>query len=305
MLPITLRRLEVFVAVVESRSFGAAASALGISQPSVSVHMRTLEKKVGAPLFDRHPGVAPQLTDAGRTLYIYAQDTLERATAMSVQLGHGRRKLRFAAQRFVANSLLAKTFATLTTAFPDVEVIARTGTFEEVHTLFQNGAVDLVFMLSAGHDLPDWHTGTMGRYRLAFVASPEHPLSQQQRIPGSLLVQHPFIAAYRGSFFSRTIEELMRRAGLPKPPTAAQAEEAGTVRDMVIADMGIACTLRRSVQSELAAGTIVELDVDIEPMYLVLSYARNPKAVMPEIDSLITMVLQSEHLLLPVSPALV
>ncbi len=281
MLPITLRRLEVFVAVVESRSFGAAASALGISQPSVSVHMRTLEKKVGAPLFDRHPGVAPQLTDAGRTLYIYAQDTLERATAMSVQLGHGRRKLRFAAQRFVANSLLAKTFATLTTAFPDVEVIARTGTFEEVHTLFQNGAVDLVFMLSAGHDLPDWHTGTMGRYRLAFVASPEHPLSQQQRIPG------------------------MRRAGLPKPPTAAQAEEAGTVRDMVIADMGIACTLRRSVQSELAAGTIVELDVDIEPMYLVLSYARNPKAVMPEIDSLITMVLQSEHLLLPVSPALV
>ena len=43
MLPITLRRLQVFVAVVEARSFGAAASVLGITQPSVSVHMRTLE----------------------------------------------------------------------------------------------------------------------------------------------------------------------------------------------------------------------------------------------------------------------
>jgi DNA-binding transcriptional LysR family regulator len=68
MLTITLRGLEVFVAVAEAGSFGAAAASLNISQPSVSVHMRTLEAKVGSPLFERHPGVAPQLTDAGRTL---------------------------------------------------------------------------------------------------------------------------------------------------------------------------------------------------------------------------------------------
>ncbi len=44
-------------------------------------------------------------------------------------------------------------------------------------------------------------------------------------------------------------------------------------------------TLRRSVQAELAAGAIVELDVDMDPMRLVLSCARNPKAEMPEIES--------------------
>ncbi len=211
MLPITLRRLEVFVAVVDERSFGAAAAALNITQPSVSVHMRTLEEKVGAPLFKRQPGVAPELTDAGRTLYGYAQDTLERANAMSVQLGHGRRKLRFAAQRFVTNSLLAKTFEKLPTAFPDLEVIARTGTFEEVHTLFQGGAVDLVFMLSAAHELPDWHTGTIGRYRLAMVASPGHPLASQQGIAAHVVATYPFVSAYKGSYFGRTIDTLMRK----------------------------------------------------------------------------------------------
>ncbi len=72
---------------------------------------------------------------------------------------------------------------------------------------------------------------------------------------------------------------------------------------MVMAGMGIACTLRRSVQDELLAGSLVELDVDIEPLYLVLSYARNPKAVMPEIDSLIAMIRKSEHLLQPVTAA--
>jgi DNA-binding transcriptional LysR family regulator len=222
---------------------------------------------------------------------------------MSVELGQGRRKLRFAAQRFVGNSLLARSFASLKSAFPNMEVIARTGTFEEVHALFQNGAVDLAFMLSAGHDLPEWHTGTLGTYRLAFVATPGHSLAKQQRIPSSILVQHPFIEAHRRSYFGRTIEALMAKAGMPKPPVAAQAEEAGTVRDMVIAGMGIACTLRRSVQAELAAGTIVELDVDIDPLYLVLSYARNPKAEAPEIDSLIEMVCKYENLLQPLPRA--
>jgi len=296
MLPITLRRLEVFVAVVESRSFGAAAASLNITQPSVSVHMRTLEEKVGAPLFERKPGVAPQLTKAGHTLYAYAQDTISRASAMAVELGQSRRQLRFAAQRFVITSLLPKTFEAVSAIFPHTEVIARTGTFEEIRDLFQSGAVDLAFMLSAPDELPEWHTGTMGRYRLAFVAAPGHSLARKQHISSDMLTSYPFISAYRGSYFERTITSLMKSAGIVLPTVAAQAVDASTVRDMVMADMGIACTLRRSVQKELLAGSIVELDVDVEPMYLVLSYARSPKALMREIDDLIALVRKSENL---------
>jgi hypothetical protein len=52
----------------------------------------------------------------------------------------------------------------------------------------------------------------------------------------------------------------------------------------------------RSVQKELAEGHIVELDVDIDPMHLVLSYARNKKANISEIDQLIELVHKSENL---------
>lgn len=296
MLPITLRRLQVFVAVVESRSFGAAAASLNISQPSVSVHMRSLETTVGTSLFERQPGVASRLTDAGQRLYTYAQDTLSRASAMAVELGQGRRQLRFAAQRFVITSLLPKTFEAASAIFPHTEVIARTGTFEEVRDLFQSGAVDLAFMLSAPNELPGWHTGTMGRYRLAFVAAPGHALAGKQCISSKTLTSYPFISAYRGSYFERTIAGLMKSTGIVLPTVAAQAVDASTVRDMVMADMGIACTLRRSVQKELSAGSIVELDVDADPMYLVLSYARSPKAMMSEIDDLIALVRKSENL---------
>ena len=291
-----MRKLEVFAAVVEARGFGAAAVALDISQPSVSVHVRVLEAQMGASLFSRQAGLSPQLTDAGRTLYAYAQETLERARAMSAEFRQDRNKLRFAAQRFVTNYLLAKTFETLSSSFPHIEVIARTGTFDEVHGLFRSGAVDLAFLLCALGDVPELHTEIIGRFRLAFIARPDHPLAKQQHISSKTLSSYPFISAYRGSHFGRTIEGMLRAVGITELTVAAQVQELRMVREMVMAGMGIACTVRRSVHKDLADGTIVELDVDVDPMHLVLSYSRNPKAVIPEIDRLIDMVRRSESL---------
>jgi LysR family transcriptional regulator, low CO2-responsive transcriptional regulator len=64
--------------------------------------------------------------------------------------------------------------------------------------------------------------------------------------------------------------------------------------EMVLAGLGITLSLRRSVHKDLAAGTLVELDVDVDPMYLQLSCARNPRANRPEIDKLVELVRLSE-----------
>jgi len=294
MFSVTPRRLEVFVCVVETAGFGAAAEALDISQPSVSSHMRALEKLAGTELFERHPGTSPQLTEAGKLLYVYAKDTIEQAKAIEIQLGRLPRTLRFAAQRFVATSLLAKPLDAFSTAYPGVELVARTGTFEEVQALYSSGAVDLVFFMSDGQ-VPGMTGTAMGRYRLAFLASPTHPLAGRERISVQTLASHPFISAYRGSYFGRCLDNMLRQAGFPTPMLGSQAQEFSVVRDMIMAGMGISLSLRRSVQKDLAAGTIVELDVDVEPMYLTLHYARNPRAASVEIDSLVEMVMQAER----------
>jgi DNA-binding transcriptional LysR family regulator len=62
-----IRQLECFVAVVDEGSFTRAARAIGIAQPSLSQHIRTLEEELSGRLIERLPrGVA--LTPAGRTL---------------------------------------------------------------------------------------------------------------------------------------------------------------------------------------------------------------------------------------------
>jgi len=295
MLPVTLRGLQVFVAVVDSGGFGAAALALDIAQPSVSVHIRELEAKIGGALFERRPGVSPQLTAAGRAFYTYALETLERTTAISANLKKSKRKLRFAAQRFVADSVLSKSLGEFSTEFPQIELVALAGTFEEVHSLCSRGQVDLGFLLSNG-EVPGLPAEPLSRYRLAFIAAPDHPLANETDISIDTLAQYPFIVAYDTSYFGRTIADMLRAAGLAEPIVASQAQEMSMVRNMVIAGIGISCSLRRSVQKDIAAGSIVELDVDVPPMHLTLHYLRNAKSDMPEIDRLVEIVRDAERM---------
>src|SRR5260370_6449948 len=75
------RQLAAFCAVVERRSFSQAAEQLGVTQPAVSLQIRSLEKRLGLQLLDRS-GRRVEPTEAGNRLYRSAQ----RLLAMEEQL---------------------------------------------------------------------------------------------------------------------------------------------------------------------------------------------------------------------------
>src|SRR3954470_1352260 len=64
---VQLQQLRYFLAVVENRHFTQAAESLGVSQPTLSKQIHTLEETLGAPLFERARG-AVGLTAAGDNL---------------------------------------------------------------------------------------------------------------------------------------------------------------------------------------------------------------------------------------------
>jgi DNA-binding transcriptional LysR family regulator len=80
-----LMQLEMLVAVAEERSFLRAAERVFRTQPAVSIGIRKLEAKVGAPLLDRSSRQSGRLTPAGERLYEYARKILGlRDEALSV-----------------------------------------------------------------------------------------------------------------------------------------------------------------------------------------------------------------------------
>jgi DNA-binding transcriptional LysR family regulator len=90
MFPSTFRRLEVFLAVVESGSFIAGAERLGISHPSISNHIKALERQVGCTLFLRRKGSVSSLTEQGRRLYERGARLLQEASLLTRDLAPNR-----------------------------------------------------------------------------------------------------------------------------------------------------------------------------------------------------------------------
>src|SRR5881296_2649772 len=76
------RQLAAFCAVVERKSFSQAAERLGVTQPAVSLQVRSLEKRLGRRLLDRS-GRRVEPTEAGVALYRGAQ----RLLALEGELG--------------------------------------------------------------------------------------------------------------------------------------------------------------------------------------------------------------------------
>jgi DNA-binding transcriptional LysR family regulator len=69
------RQLKAFCEVIDCKSFSQAAGRLGVTQPAVSLQMRTLEKRLGVQLLDRS-GRRVEPTEAGLRLYRGAQRLL-------------------------------------------------------------------------------------------------------------------------------------------------------------------------------------------------------------------------------------
>ena len=80
------RQLAAFCTVVERRSFSQAAEQLGVTQPAVSLQIRSLEKRLGLQLLDRS-GRRVEPTEAGRRLYRSAQRLLAVEQQLLAELG--------------------------------------------------------------------------------------------------------------------------------------------------------------------------------------------------------------------------
>lgn len=122
---VTLRQVEIFVAVAEQRHFGRAAEALHISQPTVSQEIGRLERSLGVPLFDRSRRSA-SLTPAGEVMASEGRELLDRATRLvrRVQLFEASRMrtVRVIASPSVVNRLLPSVISRAEKELPQVRI---------------------------------------------------------------------------------------------------------------------------------------------------------------------------------------
>lgn len=121
---ITLRRLRIFWAVAHSDTLTRASKQLGLTQPSLSQQISSLEEAVGAPLFDRRSN-GMILTEAGTHLLRSAEPVLasvQRLEEGLFQVSEGRRQtLHLAGVDSVLRVLLPRAMRAIHAAYPDID----------------------------------------------------------------------------------------------------------------------------------------------------------------------------------------
>jgi DNA-binding transcriptional LysR family regulator len=265
--PLSIRQLEVFVALVEQGSFTKAARHLELSQSTVSGHMADLERRLGLRLVERdRNGVQP--TAGGRALLVPARQALqaERGARMAVQELSGllRGTLVVGGSTIPASYLLPGLFGRFHKKHPGVGLRLVTGDSREILERIRHSEIE-IGMIGASPDGSDLKSAKVGEDSLTLVVAPDHPLAGRSTVSGNDLLQHPFIMREEGSGTrAATVQALRKILGADASGKLMIACEVGSAEAQkagVREGLGIAFVSNLAIRDELAHGTLATLRV--------------------------------------------
>lgn len=247
----TLRQLRTFAAVAKHGSFSAAAAALHITQPAVSMQVRELETHCGIALHER-VGRRIELTEAGREVAACGaaiDDQLrqtEERIAQMLGLVSGVLSLdAVSTAKYFAPALLAA----FQQAFPAITVRFSVGNREEIVRRLAQNECDLVIMGRPPGAI-DVHAEPFSPHPLVFVAASTHPLVKRRRVRLQQLVDEKLLIRETGSGTRAAMEELFASKGLSYT-ASMEVSSNETIKQAVIAGMGIAFLSAHTLGSEL------------------------------------------------------
>ncbi|MBB4005998.1 LysR family transcriptional regulator [Allorhizobium taibaishanense] len=137
--------LKTFLLVIESGSFSAAARLLGLSQPTVSEHIKRLEHFAGQRLFERDTH-SLALTRHGEAMLPFARsiiETTEKAKTFFDCAGK-RHRLRFGASEDLVSEWLPDVIRSFTAHYPDIDIDFTIALSEDLIQKFEEGGLDIV-----------------------------------------------------------------------------------------------------------------------------------------------------------------
>lgn len=264
----TLRQLKVFEAVARLASYSRAAEELHLTQPAVSTQIRKLEGHAGLPLFEQL-GKKIFLTAAGQELLHHSRVIIrqfeEAEAAMTHFKGVSGGRLNVAvisAGDYFLPSLLVE-FAR---RHEGVEINLSVHNRGDLLTQLGDNLTDLAVMVRPPDDA-DTVAEPFAPHPYLIVAPRDHPLVHERAIALSRLVREPFIVREPGSDTRHSMADAFGRHHA-HVNVALEVKSTETIKQAVIAGMGVAFLSGHTVSRELRDGSLVALDVQGLPVML-------------------------------------
>jgi len=259
----SIYQLRVFAEVARSGSVRAAAERLVVSQPAVSAALAALQRKVGAPLFERH-GRGLRLTAAGvvleghaRRLLALRDQGIEQARAAARQHGGF---LRLAAVTTAGEEILPALLRRFREGHPQVGIDLEVGNRSRVWELLANWEIELAM---AGRPPPNRPFRTLATRpnELVVVGQANDNVHEQSL---ETLASSTWLVRESGSGTRATVEELFARLDLA--PQCLTVGSNGAIREGARCGLGIALLARDAIARDLESGLLRVVPTPLTPL---------------------------------------
>lgn len=258
---VTLRQLRTLRAVVHTGSLTAAAADLGLSPPAIHAQLRALEDLLSAPMVIRGEHGAFLPTDEGRAV-------LDAEAQIAVSLEVCARRVAALQSGHTGNVSLGvvstgkyfapRLVADLRRFLPEVEVTLRIGNRDAVIAWLNSRALDLAIM-GRPPRTPAVIAEPVGPHPHVLIAPPNHPLAAADPAMPQDLLAETFLAREPGSGTRILMTRFLDRIGEGTPWRMVEMGTNETIKQAVIAGLGIAFISLHTVTEELRSGRLVTI----------------------------------------------
>ena len=264
---LSLKQLRAFAATVRTGSVTQAAAALYVTPPAVTTHLKSLEKIVGQAIYGRN-AEGPEPTEVGLEL-LQAADEIEKVIERT------RIKIEALAAGATGTVILGvvstgKYFAPGIVArfrqhHPDISVRLAIGNRTEIIKGLERREYDLLVM-----GRPPAHVAVerevLGDHPHVLVAAPDHPLVGDPDILPEDLQRETFLCREDGSGTRALMTRFLERVGGGRPFNTVEMGTNETIKQAVMAGLGIAIISAHTCYAELAEGKLALLHAEGLPL---------------------------------------
>src|SRR3954464_9576793 len=260
------RQLAAFCAVVERASFSQAAEQLGVTQPAVSLQIRSLEKRLGVQLLDRS-GRRVEPTEAGRRLYRSALRLLAQEEQLLAELGEEAEgeltgRLELGASTGPGGTVIPVTLAEFQQRHPAVQVALTVSDTQHIVEQVARRELELGVVGAARR-----HRGVVFEpfFRDEVVlAVPRGHRFADRTVSLDELQGEPLVLMQEGAGVRQVIDDELRAAGVRLRDFDVRLELGlqESARSVVLAGHGITFISRSAIDADVAAGSIAVARVE-------------------------------------------
>lgn len=259
---ITLKQLRALHAVATLGSLTAAAEAMGQTTPAIHSQIKNLETAVGSAMLVRSAeGGRMQLTELGeeidraatRVEGILSQAAAQIRARKTGRVGHVMLSVVSTAKYFAP-----KLVRMLRDRCPEIEISLRVGNRESVVADLDQGRCELAIMGRPPRE-PAVDSLPLGPHPHGVILLPDHPLALADGFDPSVLVRETFLSREPGSGTRVLMQRFLDRLEEGYSGRVIEMDSNETIKQAVLAGLGIAFLSMHTVDDELRSGRLVML----------------------------------------------